>query len=147
MRLFPTRLYLLFIKEVMMKPIFTLLALVAFAGNAVAEPQPNAPAAKPAAASKFVNKGKVLEVIDTSMYTYLQVTSDKGPVWLAASKTSIAKGANIGYPNGDVHLLASHQRQRPSLACCLQDQHCQGCQHRLSKRRGYEQLSQQIVEP
>ena len=85
-----------------MKTIFTLLALVAFAGNAVAEPQPNAPAAKPAAASKFVNKGEVLEVIDTSMYTYLQVTSDKGPIWLAASKTSIAKGANIGYPNGAV---------------------------------------------
>ncbi len=81
-----------------MKTIITLLALFAFAGTAVAEPQPNAPAA----ASKFVNKGKVLEVIDTSMYTYLQVSSDNGPVWLAASKTKIAKGANIGYPNGAV---------------------------------------------
>lgn len=86
----------------MMKTIITLLALFAFAGTAVAEPQPNAPAVKPAAASKFVNKGKVLEVIDTSMYTYLQVSSDNGPVWLAASKTKIAKGANIGYPNGAV---------------------------------------------
>ncbi|MEO8330899.1 MAG: hypothetical protein ABI479_00575 [Gallionella sp.] len=84
-----------------MKTIITLLALVTFAGTAVAaEPQSTAPAAKPAAASKFPNKGKVLDVIDTSMYTYLQVSGDKGPIWLAASKTSVAKGANIGYGTG-----------------------------------------------
>ena len=65
-----------------MKTIITLLALVAFAGTAVAaEPQSNAPAAKPAAAGKYPNKGKVLEVIDTSMYTYMQVSSDNGPIW------------------------------------------------------------------
>lgn len=95
--------FILIIKEVMMKTIITLLALVAFAGTAVAaEPQSNAPAAKPAAASKFPNKGKVLEVIDTSMYTYMQVSSDNGPIWLAGSKTTVAKGANIAYPNGAV---------------------------------------------
>jgi len=85
-----------------MKTIFTLLALLAFAGTAVAEPQPNAPAVKPAAANKFTNSGKVLDVIDTSMYTYIQVTGDKAPIWLAASKTTVAKGANISYPNGAV---------------------------------------------
>jgi hypothetical protein len=87
----------------MMKTIFTLLALLAFAGTAVAaETQSTAPAAKPAAAGKYPNTGKVLEVMDASIYTYMQVSSDNGPVWLAASKTSVAKGATIGYPNGAV---------------------------------------------
>ena len=85
-----------------MKTIITLLALVTFAGTAVAAETPSAPAAKPAAATgtKYPNKGKVLEVIDTSMYTYMQVTSDNGPIWLAGSKTNVAKGANISYPTG-----------------------------------------------
>ncbi|MFZ2542311.1 MAG: NrfJ [Gallionella sp.] len=82
-----------------MKTIFILLAL-AFAGNAAAEPQPNTPAVKSAPASKFTNKGTVLEVIDTSMYTYMQVSTENGPIWLAASKTKVAKGADINYPNG-----------------------------------------------
>jgi len=84
----------------MMKTIVTLLALVAVAGNAIAETQPTAPAQKPAAASKYPNQGKVLEAMDASIYTYIQVTTDKGPVWLAASKTKVAKGDTIGYPNG-----------------------------------------------
>ena len=83
-----------------MKTIFTLLSLVAFAGTAIAEPQPNAPARQPAAPSQFTNQGKVLDVIDASIYTYIQVTSDKSPVWLAASKTKVAKGDTIRYPNG-----------------------------------------------
>ena len=86
----------------MMKTIFTLLALLAFGGAAVAAPESNAPAGKPAAGSKYPNKGKVLDVIDTSMYTYLQVAGDSGTVWLAASKTNVAKGANIGYGGGAV---------------------------------------------
>ena len=86
-----------------MKTIYTLLALVlvAVTGAASAAPQ-DASVIHLAAASQFPNKGKVLEVIDTSMYTYLQVSTDKGSIWLAASKTNIAKGANIAYPNGAV---------------------------------------------
>ena len=83
-----------------MKTIFTLLALVAVTGIAIAEPQPNAPARQPAAASQFTNQGKVLDVMDASIYTYIQVTSDKGPVWLAASRTKVAKGDAIRYPDG-----------------------------------------------
>ena len=86
----------------MMKTIFALLAVLAVTPVAIAEPQPNAPARQPAAASQFINKGKVLDVIDASIYTYIQVTADKAPVWLAASKTTVAKGANIRYPNGAV---------------------------------------------
>ena len=82
-----------------MKTIFALLALVA-AAVAIAEPQPNAPASKPAAASQFTNQGKVLDVMDASIYTYIQVSSDKTSVWLAASKTTVAKGDTIRYPSG-----------------------------------------------
>lgn len=85
-----------------MKTIFALLALAAVTGIAIAEPQPNAPARQPAAASQFPNQGKVLDVIDASIYTYLQVASEKGPVWIAASKTKVAKGATIRYPDGAV---------------------------------------------
>ena len=50
--------------------------------------------------TQLVNKGTVLEVIDTDTYTYLQVTTEKGPLWLAAYKTKVAKGATVKYSNG-----------------------------------------------
>lgn len=117
------------IKEVTMKTIFTLLALVAIAGLSVAASMRDSETAKPAAAASphgvaaagktdaamppghppaipadtnLVNSGEVLEVIDSPMYTYLQVTSDKGPLWLAAFKTDIAKGATVRYSSGVV---------------------------------------------
>lgn len=81
-----------------MKNIFTLLAMFAFSSAAIVVPQSNA-----FAASQYPNKGKVLEVMDASIYTYMQVSSDKGPVWIAASKTSsVTKGATISYPDGAV---------------------------------------------
>jgi hypothetical protein len=87
---------LIIFKDVMMKTIFTLLALFVFTGTAVVVPQSNVFAAE------FANKGKVLETMDASIYTYMQVTSDKGPVWIAASKTKVAKGETISYPDGAV---------------------------------------------
>lgn len=60
---------------------------------------PGHPPAIPAD-TNLVNSGEVLEVIDSPMYTYLQVTSDKGPLWLAAFKTDIAKGAAVRYSSG-----------------------------------------------
>src|SRR3989338_4998838 len=110
----------------MMKTIFTLL-LVAITGTAVAASSQDSDTAKPAAAAsphaaapagktdvamppghptaipadtKLVNSGNVLEVIDSPMYTYLQVTSDKGPLWLAVFKTDIIKGATVRYSSG-----------------------------------------------
>jgi hypothetical protein len=97
---FPTPLYLKFKKEVMMKTIVTLLALFAFTGIAIAEPQASAPAG--AAASKYPHQGKVLDAMDASIYTYMQVTTDKDPIWIAASRIKVAKGDTIGYPNGAV---------------------------------------------
>ncbi len=87
-----------------MKTIFTLLALalVAVSGTSVAAPQSDSSVILLAAASQYPNQGKVLDVIDTSMYTYLQVASSNGAIWLAASKTSVPKGATIGYGSGAV---------------------------------------------
>jgi len=50
--------------------------------------------------TRLVNSGKVLELLDTDMYTYLQVTTVKGPLWIAAYKTNVAKGATVKYSNG-----------------------------------------------
>jgi hypothetical protein len=50
--------------------------------------------------TQLVNRGEVLDVLDTDMYTYLQVTTEKGPLWLAAYKTNVAKGATVRYSNG-----------------------------------------------
>lgn len=101
-----------FIKEITMKIIFTLLALGAIAGTAVAASQQDAGVAKQTAASphaampaghmaiipastQLTRKGTVLEVIDSPMYTYLKVTGDKTPVWLAAYKADI-----VNYSDG-----------------------------------------------
>ena len=115
------------IKEVTMKTIFTLLALVAIVGISIAASMRDSDTAKPAAAASphgaasagktdatmppdhpsaipadtnLVNSGEVLEVIDSPMYTYLQVTSDKGPLWLAVFKTDIVKGTAVRYSSG-----------------------------------------------
>ena len=80
-----------------MKTIFTLLVMLAFSGTAIIVPQSNA-----YAASQYANTGKVLETMDASIYTYVQVTSANGPVWIAASKTKVAKGNTISYPDGAV---------------------------------------------
>jgi hypothetical protein len=46
------------------------------------------------------NSGRVLEVIDSGIHTYLKVTTDADPLWLAVYKTDIPKGATIRYPTG-----------------------------------------------
>ena len=81
----------------MMKKIYILLVMLALTGTAVVVPQSNA-----IAASQYPNTGKVLDTMDASIYTYMQVTSPNGPVWLAASKTKVAKGNTISYPDGAV---------------------------------------------
>lgn len=97
-----------------MKVFFALLALMAIANNVVAAPQSDTDTAKlidglPAghvpiiaepAAIRLTRKGTVLEVIDSPMYTYIQVTGDKDPLWLAAYKADIAKGDIVNYSDG-----------------------------------------------
>jgi hypothetical protein len=50
----------------------------------------------------LVNSGKVLDVLSADKYTYLQVTTEKGPLWIAVYKTEVAKGATVQYSNGVV---------------------------------------------
>lgn len=97
-----------------MKAILAMLALTAIASTAVAAPQPSTDTAKPAVVLppghvpisavqdtiQLTRKGKVLEVVDSPMYTYLRVTTDKAPVWLAVYKTEIAKDAIVSYSDG-----------------------------------------------
>lgn len=85
-----------------MKTIYMLLALVAFAGNAVAAETQASSGLMKVAAAKYPNKGKVDEVNNNSMYTYMHVVTDKGPVWIAASKATVKKGDNISFPDGAV---------------------------------------------
>jgi len=99
----------------MKKTIFVLLAQAAVADIAVAASQPDAhgaarqavtlpaghvPVITAPAAIQLPRKGKVLEVVDSPMYTYLQVTGDKNPVWLAAYKINLAKGTVVNYSDG-----------------------------------------------
>lgn len=107
-----------------MKNILLLLLLFSVVDIAFAAPI-NADAAKPTEAAKvphggmttkpglapghpdslpadtrLINSGKVLEVLDSDMYTYVQVTGKNGPLWLAGYKTEISKGATVRYSGG-----------------------------------------------
>ena len=90
-----------------MKFLFTLFALV-LAGTVVATPSLAAePAPKKTKQdlSQYPNAGTVLTVIDTDMYTYVEISgkTDKDPsVWLAVSKMKIAKGDAVRYGGGAV---------------------------------------------
>ena len=57
------------------------------------------PALDPAQA-KQTGRGKVLEVIDSPKYTYLRISGENGPQWLAAYKTDITKGSTVKYFGG-----------------------------------------------
>jgi hypothetical protein len=50
--------------------------------------------------TQLVNIGAVLEVLKSDTYTYLQVSTEKGPLWLATYKTEVSKGAAVRYSNG-----------------------------------------------
>lgn len=74
-------------------------------GSAMSPVNPNAtmPSGHPAAIpadTNLVNSGKVLEVIQSPDYTYLRVTGDKEPLWLASLKIDVVKGASVKYSSG-----------------------------------------------
>jgi hypothetical protein len=50
--------------------------------------------------TRLINSGTVLDVLDSDMYTFVLVTSDKGPLWLAAYKINLTKGATVRYSSG-----------------------------------------------
>jgi hypothetical protein len=90
-----------YVKEAMMKIIIVFWVLAAIYGNANADSRQNY-SATTQPAYQLTNTGTVLAVIDSKMYTYLQVSSATGAVWLAAYKNDIAKGDTVRYSKGVV---------------------------------------------
>lgn len=90
-----------------MKTIFALLSVVV-ASTAVAAPQQpaampaNHPAMESPANAPTPNQGKVVEILDTAMYTYVQVESKGTKTWLAAGRFKVAKGDMVSYSSGPV---------------------------------------------
>ena len=89
-----------------MKLLFTLFALV-LAGSMVsttslaAESTPK----RKQDLSQYPNTGTVLSILDTDMYTYIEISgkTDKDPsVWLATTKVKVAKGDAVRYGAGNV---------------------------------------------
>jgi hypothetical protein len=83
----------------MMKNIIVVLLLAMISGNASADDRQNI-SATPRPAYQLTNTGTVLEVIDSEIYTYLHVTSETDPIWLATYKNDIAKGDTVRYSKG-----------------------------------------------
>ncbi len=115
------------LEVIALKRILLLAALVSFRVIASAHPGPDTAKSPDAAVSphasmvtkpdallpsghptfvsantQLANIGTVLDFLDSDIYTYLQVTSEKGPVWLAAYKTPVSKGMTVRYPDGIV---------------------------------------------
>ncbi len=79
--------------------VVVLLAAVTLGAAGAAETQPAGIADAPSV-GQYATRGTVLDVIDSSLYTYLQVSSEKGEVWLAAFRNDIAKGETVSYTKG-----------------------------------------------
>lgn len=84
----------------MNKIIVIALLAVAALSAAVAAEIPTGVNTDAPSAGQFANRGTVLDVIDSPLYTYLQVSSDTGAVWLAAYRNDIAKGEAVSYTKG-----------------------------------------------
>ena len=65
----------------------------------VSQQQPDMSAAAPAAAPV---KGKVLEAMDASGYTYLNVETDAGTKWIAVNQTPVEVGEEVTFMDGMV---------------------------------------------
>jgi hypothetical protein len=84
-----------------------LLALSAFSTATVAAtlPADHSNGAAPivlAANAKLPNEGKAVTVIDTGMYTYVEVSQGDKTVWIAAPSVDVKKGDTIGFDDGAV---------------------------------------------
>ncbi len=83
-----------------------LLVLTVFSASAIAAPagQPAAgmSVGKPAAGEQLPHKGKVLNSIDASIYTYIEVSENGKNLWLAAPTVTVKKGDMVRYSDGAV---------------------------------------------
>lgn len=86
-----------------MRTIFALLALTTFSASAIAAPSGQPAQNAPAAANQALpNKGKVLSVVDTGMYTYIELSRGKEKVWIAVTAMPVKKGDTVAYADGAV---------------------------------------------
>ena len=89
-----------------MKSIALLLALAAFSLVASAEPpaghasSPGAMAMLPPPIAPLTQEGKVLSVIDTPIYTYVEVALGDKTQWIAVQKLKVEKGNTILFDDG-----------------------------------------------
>ena len=58
------------------------------------------PPIPPAADSKVMATGKVLETMDAAGYTYVRVATGDGEIWAAGPQTSVKVGDTISFPRG-----------------------------------------------
>jgi len=93
-----------------MRSLPALLALTIFSASAIAataamppgHPAAQAPGGAPAAANALPNKGKVVSMVDTGMYTYIEVSRGKENVWIAVTSMPVKKGDTVAYDEGAV---------------------------------------------
>jgi hypothetical protein len=85
-----------------MKTILAILALTltAHSGISFAESQPPAVADASATIQQQPFEGEVLDMMDAGGYTYIQLTSDKGPIWIAAPRIKLMKGNRLQHSGG-----------------------------------------------
>ncbi|MBI5659006.1 MAG: hypothetical protein HZC43_05515 [Nitrosomonadales bacterium] len=85
-----------------------LFVLTVFSASAIAAPsgQPAAGMtvgkAQPAAGEQLPRKGKVLNSIDASIYTYIELTENGKNVWIAAPTVAVKKGDMVRFSDGAV---------------------------------------------
>ncbi len=94
----------------MRSSLVVVLAVVAAAckqpqppGSGVSPAAAPAPAtAQPAAPTPTTIQGKVLERIDAEVYSYLRLSTAKGEVWAAVSRTEVSPGTEVTVVGNDV---------------------------------------------
>lgn len=89
-----------------MRFVPALLVLTAFSATAIAAPaaQPAAgmSVGKPAASEQLPRKGKVLNTIDASIYTYIELSENGKNLWIAAPTVAVKKGDTVRFSDGAV---------------------------------------------
>lgn len=90
-----------------MRFVPALLVLTAFSATAIAAPagQPTAGMSvgkAPAASEQLPRKGKVLNTIDASIYTYIELSENGKNLWIAAPTVAVKKGDTVRFSDGAV---------------------------------------------
>jgi len=94
------------IKGTFMRSIPAVMALILFSSVSwAAAPAADGATAHPAmsgapSAASLPNQGKVVSIIDASIYTYIEVAQGDKIIWLAAPAVALKKDDNIRFSDG-----------------------------------------------